>query len=218
MDIASNLDSDPKTEWADGCWVGFDDAYGRGYSGSGGVPEPKGTPAYVAAYRRAFSEGPGYNLGKAAKARGDSSANPYTNESPTVVEAAMSGCKSGYEEWLEENPQGKINQDQADLQTEFAEFDKKWQIAYNGFHAIGPLDSGDAAIEQIRAWHKDLMGYISRYEAFGFKASYKPPAPPVPDPDPIGTVANDLGKAAAVVAAGTVAYFGLKLYLENRSK
>lgn len=218
MDMAGNLDSDPETEWSDGCEIGFSDAYARGFHNLGGVKEPLGTDAYVAAYRHAFTDGPGYELGRKAKKNGAESANYLRNETPASIAAAMTDCRSGYAEWLKDHPQGKFNEEQADLHNEYVKFDHRWTVAYTAFHDIGITDSGDAAIEQIRAYHKELMGFIRRYEAMGFKASYVPPAPPVPDPDPIGTVANDLGKAAAVVAAGTVAYFGLKLYLENRSK
>lgn len=217
MDMASNLDSDPKDEWADGCWVGFDDAYVAGYNNVSGVKEPYGTAAFVAAYRHAFSTGPGYDLGRKAKNRGALSSRYQSNESAAVINAAMAGCRSGYEDWIKKNPQGEFNEAQAQLHREFAEFHSKWNAFYYSIE-VGVLESGDAEIERIRAYHKDLMGYIHRYEAMGFKASYVPPAPPVPDPDPLGTVTTDIGKAAAVVAIGAVGYFGLKLYLENRKR
>ncbi len=208
IDMASSLDSYPEEDWKDGCKIGFSDAYVRGFHGLGGISEPKGPPAYVAGYRNAFSNGQGYYLGQRAQKRGAPSANYEMNEDPAVLRNELKHCQSAYDAWILEHPQKPGKPIEADLQMEFWEFHKKWNVFYTSLHDLGVLDSGDAAIEQIRRYHSDLMGYIRRFEALGYKASFVPSAPKKPE-DTTETL-KSVTKIVSYTAVGALGYFVYK--------
>jgi hypothetical protein len=185
LDMAANFYLPPEDEWSNGCAQGFADAYVHGYYNLGGVQEPTGTPAYVAGYVHAFSHGNGYAMGQ-ARAKDqflstDTATDALSKEDPAKIAHEKSVCSAAFDVWLATHPQsGPPAQAaaQATLRSEYLTFASSWDRFYNGLFDIGILDSGDAAIEQIRGYYNQYISFVNRYQALGFKASYVPPPPP----------------------------------------
>jgi len=221
LDMATKFYDAPDRAWSDGCRAGFSDSYVRGYYGlSGGVREPIGLPAYVAGYRQAFSFGNGFALGATARKLGKPTASVEKNGDTANADLNFKGCRAGFDAWIKDHPQPDAPKDANDQQALFDEFksfdDEQWTPFLNGLHDLGVFESGDAAIEEIRSYYDQFIGYVKRFEAFGFRATYVPPPPPQPGQNPLATIAVGFGSAATVAVVGTIGYLGLKLYLDRR--
>lgn len=218
IDMAANFYHDPEDDWTTGCRIGFSDAYVHGFYGLGGVKEPEGSPAYVAAYRRAFSEGNGYELGVAAKKRDGDTYSDIARENPAVINAEYAKCNEGLSEWLASNPQSAPPAEaptQKTLFTEYKNFDTRWSAFYNSLFDLGVLDSGDAAIEGVRSYYHEYQSYLKRYQDMGFVASFVPPEPPKPK-DTSGQIISAAKGIGTTLVIGAVALSALALVLRSR--